>query len=75
MDIFLEIDTIVLFVILVELAFLVYHIRRMSKQDRCMTDLIQRLDEHGAKLDRFTKQTEEDISELDAKIEELLRKA
>jgi hypothetical protein len=47
-DLILEIDTIALFVILIELAFLLYHMLRMRKQDKLMQDLVKRFDEHCA---------------------------
>ena len=58
-DLILEIDTIALFVILIELAFLLYHMLRMRKQDKLMQDLVKRFDEHCAKLDAYVKQTTE----------------
>jgi hypothetical protein len=75
MDLILEIDTIALFVILVELAFLLYHMLRMSKQDKCMQDLIKRFDEHCVKLDAYVKQTVENTVKLDEKIDALDKKA
>ncbi len=66
-DLFLEIDTIALFVILVELAFLVYHMQRMNKQDRRMEDLIKRFEEHCFKLDAYVKQAAENKAMLDTK--------
>ncbi len=75
MDLFLEIDTIALFVILVELAFLLYHMLRMSKQEKCIQDLIIRFDKHCDKLDAYAKQTVEKIAELDARIDALDKKA
>ncbi len=75
LDLILEIDTIVLFVILVELAFLLYHMLRMSKQDKCIHDLIQRFDKHCDKLDVYEKQTIERIAALDARINALDKKA
>jgi len=69
-----EIDTIASFVILVELAFLLYHMMRMSKQDKYIQDLIIRFDKHCDKLDAYSKQMVEKTADLDARIKALDKK-
>lgn len=74
MDLILEIDTIALFVILIELAFLLYHMLRMSKQDKCTQDLIKRFDKHCVKLDTYVKQMAQNSAKLEARIDTLDKK-
>jgi hypothetical protein len=74
MEFILEIDTIALFVILIELAFLIYHMRRMGKQDKRIQELIVRFDKHCDKLDAYAKQMVEKTVKLDARIDALDKK-
>jgi len=61
----LEIDTVALLVILVELAFLIYHMRKMSTQDKRIQELIMRFDKHCDKLDAYAKQMVEKHAQTD----------